>query len=179
MSFNLNEFRANMLGDGARPNLFNVALTFPGFANSPVAGQRLTFLCKTAQLPGTTIGTVTQHYFGRELKFAGNKSFPDLQLTVINDEDFVIRNAMERWIDGINSHGLNIRNPAALNQLLYTADVTVTQFSKIGPALKSYKFLGAFPTDVSPIDLDWGTVDTIEEFNITMTYQWWESDTTS
>lgn len=179
MAFNVTEFRSNLLGDGARPNLFQVSLTFPTFANSPVAGQRLSFLAKAAQLPGTSIGTVTQYYFGRELKFAGNKTFPDWTITVVNDEDFVVRNAFERWLDGLNSHGLNIRNPAALNQLLYTSDATVTQYSKVGPALKSYKFIGAFPTDVSPIDLDWGSNDSIEEFSITLAYQWWESDTTT
>ena len=179
MAFNVTEFRANLIGDGARPNLFQVSLTFPAFANSPVAGQRLSFLAKAAQLPGSSIGTTSQHYFGRELKFAGNKTFPDWSLTIINDEDFNVRNAFETWLDGLNSHGLNIRNPAAANQLLYTTDASVTQFSKIGLPLKTYKFVGVFPTDVSPIDLDWGSNDSMEEFGVTLAYQWWESDTTT
>lgn len=179
MAFNVTEFRANMLGDGARPNLFQVSLTFPTVANAAVAGQRISFMAKTAQLPGSTVGTVPMYYFGRELKFAGNRTFPDWSITIINDEDFVIRNAFERWMDSLNSHGLNIRNPAAFNQLLYTTDATVTQFSKTGAPIKSYKFVGLFPTDVSPIELDWGSNDSIEEFGVTLAYQWWESDTTT
>jgi hypothetical protein len=179
MAFNVAEFRANLLGDGARPNLFQVSLAFPAIANSPIAGQRITFLAKTAQLPGSTVGTATVNYFGRELKFAGNRTFPDWSLTIINDEDFNIRNAFERWMDALNSHSLNVRNPAAFNQLLYTADAKVTQFSKTGAPIKTYNFVGLFPTDVAPIDLDWGTNDTIEEFGVTLAYQYWESDTTS
>jgi hypothetical protein len=179
MAFNVTEFRANLLGDGARPNLFQVSLTFPAVANSPVAGQRLSFLAKTAQLPGSTVGIAPLYYFGRELKFAGNRSFPDWSITIINDEDFDVRNAFESWMDALNSHAGNIRNPAAYNQLLYTTDAKVTQFSKTGAPLKTYNFVGLFPTDVSPIELDWGTNDSIEEFSVTLAYQFWESDTTS
>jgi hypothetical protein len=179
MAFNVTEFRANLLGDGARPNLFQVSLTFPAVANSPIAGQRLSFLAKTAQLPGSTVGIAPLFYFGRELKFAGNRSFPDWSITIINDEDFNVRNAFETWMDALNSHSLNVRNPAAFNQLLYTADAKVTQFSKTGLPLKTYNFVGLFPTDVSPIELDWGTNDSIEEFSVTLAYQYWESDTTS
>ena len=179
MAFNVTEFRANLIGDGARPNLFQVSLTFPAVANSPIAGQRLSFLAKTAQLPGSTVGIAPLFYFGRELKFAGNRSFPDWSITIINDEDFNVRNAFETWMDALNSHSLNIRNPAAFNQLLYTSDAKVTQFSKTGLPLKTYNFVGMFPTDVSPIELDWGTNDSIEEFSVTLAYQYWEADTTT
>jgi len=175
MAFNVNEFRSQLVGDGARPNLFEVSMPFPAFALPENAQQKLTFMCKTAQLPGATLGVVPVQYFGRELKFVGNRTFQDWTITVINDEDFVVRNAFERWMAGINSHALNIRNPAALNPTSYTVDGTVTQFAKGGKALKKYKFVGLFPTDVTPIDVDWGSNDTIEEFSVTLSYQWWES----
>jgi hypothetical protein len=175
MAFSVNEFRSQMTGDGARPNLFEVSMPFPLFSNPENAQQKLTFMCKTAQLPGSTINMVPVQYFGRELKFAGNRTFADWNITVINDEDFVVRNAFERWMAGINSHSLNLRNPTALAPLGYTVDGDVTQFGKQGNILKKYKFIGLFPTDVTPIDVDWGANDTIEEFSVTLTYQWWES----
>jgi hypothetical protein len=175
MAFNVNEFRSQMVGDGARPNLFEVQMPFPAFALPGNAQQKLTFMCKTAQLPGSTVNTVPMQYFGRELKFAGNRTFQDWTISVINDEDFVIRNAFERWMNGMNSHALNIRNPAAATPNGYTVDAGVTQFGKGGNSLKKYKFIGVFPTDVSPIDVDWGSNDTIEEFSVTLSYQWWES----
>ena len=175
MALNINEFRSQMTGDGARPNLFEVSMPFPGFSAPGTAQSKLTFQCKTAQLPGATIGVVPVQYFGRELKFAGNRTFADWTITVINDEDFVIRNAFERWMNGINSHNLNVRNPAALSPLGYTVDGEVTQFGKQGDTLKKYKVVGLFPTDLTPIDVDWGSNDTIEEFSVTLTYQWWES----
>ena len=162
MAFNVNEFRSQLVGDGARPNLFEVSLPFPAFSSPGTAQAKTTFMCKTAQLPGSTLGVVPVQYFGRELKFVGNRTFADWTITVINDE-------------GINSHGLNVRNPAALTPGGYTVDGEVTQFGKTGSELKKYKFIGLFPSDLTPIDVDWGSNDTIEEFSVTLTYQWWES----
>ena len=175
MAFNVNEFRSQMVGDGARPNLFEVSLPFPAFSLPANAQQKVTFMCKTAQLPGATLGVVPVQYFGRELKFVGNRTFQDWTITVINDEDFVVRNAFERWMNGINSHRGNERNVSAPNQLGYSVDGEVRQFGKAGNELKKYKFVGLFPTDITPIDVDWGSNDTIEEFSVTLSYQWWEA----
>ena len=180
MAFNVAEFRANMIGDGARPNLFQVSLNFPAVAqNGVLSGQKATFMAKTAQLPGSTVGTVPVYYFGRELKFAGNRSFTDWTLQIINDEDFTIRNSIESWMNAINSHSSNVRNQAAKNPTGYSVDAEVTQYGKTGDVLKTYKFVGMFPLDVSPIDLDWGSNDTIEEYSVTFAYQWWEATTTN
>ena len=175
MAFNINQFRSQMTGDGARPNLFEVSMPFPAFSQPGNAQTKLTFMCKTAQLPGSTLGVVPVQYFGRELKFVGNRTFTDWTITIINDEDFVVRNAFERWMAGINNHALNVRNPAALAPTGYTVDADVTQFGKQGDTLKQYKFIGMFPTDVTPIDVSWDANDQIEEFTVTLSYQWWES----
>ncbi len=175
MAFSVNEFRSQMQGDGARPNLFEVTMPFPIFSNPANAQNKLTFMCKTAQLPGSTIGVVPLQYFGRELKFAGNRTFTDWTISIINDEDFVVRNAFERWMNNINSHSSNIRNPAALLLGSYSVDANVVQFGKKGDEIKKYRFVGVFPTDISPIDVDWGSNDSIEEFSVTLSYQWWES----
>lgn len=180
MAFNVAEFRANMVGDGARPNLFQVSLTFPTLvANGATAGQKVTFMAKAAQLPGSTVGMVSVPYFGRELKFAGNRTFPDWTITIINDEDFTIRNAMESWLNSINSHAGNVRAGAAVNPSSYSVDAEVIQYGKTGNELKRYTFVGVFPQDVAPIDLDWGSNDTIEEFSVTFAYQYWEAETTT
>ena len=178
MAFNVNEFRTQMVGDGARPNLFEMEMPFPAFSAPENAQTKLTFMCRTTQLPGVTLGVVPVTYFGRELKFLGNRTFADLTITVINDEDFVVRNAMERWMNGLNSHSLNVRNPAALAPLGYSVDAKVTQFGKTGDELKKYKFIGMYPYDLSPIDVDWGANDQIEEFTVTLAYQWWEAEET-
>ena len=53
MSFNINQFRANMLGDGARPNLFEVNLTFPrGFGNVDAVVTKLNY-----NIPKTNLKT--------------------------------------------------------------------------------------------------------------------------
>jgi len=180
MAFNVSEFRANMIGDGARPNLFSVSLIFPTIvANSTAAGQKITFMAKTAQLPGSTIGTVPVYYFGREMKFPGNRTFADWTLTIINDEDFAIRNSLESWMNSLNSNANNIRSAAASGSTSYSVDASVIQYGKTGNEIKKYNFVGVFPLDLSPIDLDWGSNDSIEEYTCTFAYQFWETNTTT
>lgn len=180
MAFRVQEFRSQMVFDGARPNLFECSLTFPFLAVGEGDPQRKwTFMARAAQLPGSTVNQVPMMYFGRELKFAGNRTFPEWTVTVINDEDFVIRKAFERWMSGINSHVTNLRDPEFINGsnagLGYQQNGYVTHFAKTGERIKRYKFVGLFPIDISPIELDWGANDTIEEYAVTFAYQWWES----
>jgi hypothetical protein len=174
MPFNISQFRSQMTQDGARPNLFEATMNFPSFSD-PGAAQKLTFMCKTAQLPGSTVNPVPVFYFGREIKLAGNRTFPEWTISIINDEDFTVRTAFEKWLNGMNSHRFNLRDPSAGFPEGYTQDAEVTHYGKRGDVIRKYKFIGMFPNDVSPIDLDWGQNDTIEEFAVTLSYQWWET----
>lgn len=175
MAFRVQEFRAQMNYDGARPNLFQCELTFPGLASVSGAQQKFTFMARAAQLPGSTVNQVPQFYFGRELKFAGNRTFPEWTVTIVNDEDFTIRDAFEKWMSGLDSHVANLRDPAfEKGDNGYQQDGFITQFGKVGDVIKKIKFVGLFPIDLSPIELDWGANDTIEEYAVTFAYQWWE-----
>ena len=187
MPFNVQDFRASLVTDGARASLFDISLTFPlavgtgGTAPGAFgsAQQQVTFRAKSSSLPGDSVSSIGLNYFGREIKVAGTRSFTDWSFTVINDEDFVIRNAFERWMSGINSHVSNLRLPSMISgDGGYQQDAFITQYGKTGDILKVYKLVGCFPTDVSAIDVDWGA-DNIEEFAVTFAYQWWEAiDTT-
>jgi hypothetical protein len=225
MTFNVTEFRSQLVGDGARAGLFNVSLAFPKFIPTALsssnaakpggnAQEKLSFMARAAQLPGSEINTITLPYFGRELKFAGSRRFPDWSITIINDEDFLIRNAIESWMNYINSHVTNVRNEVSnysddkaqdLTQTSqsdtltavtsktstvstasdvspgsYTSDAVVTQYGKAGPSskLKQYRFVGMFPIDLSPIDLNWAA-DEVEEYQVSFAYQYWTSNTTT
>lgn len=187
MAFNIQQFRSAMALDGARPNLFEVAMTFPQVATAGIpaaaragsdglgVAQQFRFMVRAAQLPGSTVNAIPVNYFGRELKFAGNRTFPEWSVTILNDEDFKLRNSFELWLNSLNSHRFNLRNPNLTNPNSYTTQATVTQYAKTGEAIKSYTFVGLFPIDVSPIDVDWSSNDTIEEYSVTFAYQWWES----
>ena len=178
MAFNIDLFRGQMVGDGARPNLFSVTLHFPTIVSAQLASAKLSFTAKAAQLPASTIGTARQSYFGREVKFPGDRVFQPWSIQIINDEDFSVRNAMEKWSNLLNHHEFNVRDISALNGLNYTADATVTQFSKVGTPIKEYKFVGMFPSVSDPINLNWGANDQIEEFGVTFEYQYWTSAST-
>ncbi len=181
MSFNVDTFRTVMQWDGARPNLFEVYLTFPNYVQlGSLAGQQSRFMCKASSLPGSTINPVPVPYFGREVKVAGNRTFQDWTVNIINDEDFVIRNAFEQWHRGINENVANIRSRGAISTSplfpgsSYAIDAEVYQYAKMGGApIKGYRFVGMWPNDIASIELDWGSNDTIEEFSVTLSYQYW------
>lgn len=171
MAFNVNEIRSQLTLGGARQSLFQVQFTNP--ANS-VADIKLPFLCKSSNIPASTLGVIEVPYFGRKVRLAGDRVFADWPITVINDEDFLIRNALEEWSATINSHRGNLRGFGAASPLLYKSTAEVTQFSKIGIPIRVYKFNGIFPSEISPIEVAWESTDSIEEFSVTFQYDWWE-----
>ena len=170
----VDDFKSKLRGGGARPNLFKATINFPGYANGDP--ELTSFLCETAQLPGSTLGQIVVPFRGRQLKMAGDRTFDVWTVTIINDTDFAIRNSMERWMNGINAHSLNT---GEVNPVNYQADLKVDQLDKDEKVLKTYNFIAAFPTALSPIELAYDANDQIEEFTIEWTYQYWTSNTTS
>ena len=173
---NINDFKAKLAGGGARPNQFKVTMPFPGYSQVGGEIEELAFLCKITQLPAMTVGMVTVPFRGRQIKIAGDRTFADWTITVINDTNFKIRNAFERWQNGINNmtDGEGLTNPAD-----YQVDAFVDQLDRNGATIKSYTLRGAYPIDVAAIELDYGNNDTIEEFQVTFNYQYFESNTTT
>ena len=166
MAFNINQFKSELVGGGARPTLFQVQITNP---IEPAADLKLPFMAKTAALPGSTLGSTIVPYFGRQVKYAGDRVFEDWPITVINDEDFLVRNAMEAWSNAINSHDSNTR---ALPQN-YKSNGLITQYSKNGSPLRTYIFEGMYPIAIDAIPMAWEATDTIEEFSVTFQYDLW------
>ena len=171
MAFNVNEIKAQLTGGGARQSLFQVQFNNP--ANG-VANIKVPFMVRTANLPESTLGNITVGYFGRKINLAGDRTFAPWAVTVINDEDFLIRNAMEEWSNRINSLEGNLRNFGGSSPLLYKSNAKVTQFSKTGAPIREYTFYGIYPQDISAIDLDWDATDRIEEFRVSFLYDYWE-----
>ena len=173
---NINEFKSRLRGGGARPNQFKVTLPFPGYAAVGGETSDLAFLCKASALPGQTIGAIDIPFRGRQLKIAGDRTFDDWSITVINDTDFKLYRAFERWMNGINNMTDNegIANPAD-----YQVDGFIDQLDRNGATLKSYTYRGLFPTTLQSIPLDYSTNSTIEDFQVTFAIQYFETDTTT
>ena len=177
MAFALTEFKSNLKGGGARPSLFSVSLTYPnGISTNSLKSE---FLIKGTTIPASTLGTYEVFFHGKSVKVAGDRTFDTWDTTIINDEDFGIRHALENWMELISNHKLNTRDTSITSKLEgenadYKQTLSVTQFGKSGKGLRKYDFLGAFPTALSTINLDWGTAD-IEEYTCTWTYDRWRA----
>lgn len=169
------EFKAQMIGGGARPNQFRVEIVFPQYVTlGVVAGQRAQFLCKAAQLPASTIETLPVLYRGRPVNFAGERTFQPWTVTIYNDTTFGIRNALEQWQSGIQNYNTTL---GRTNPTDYQVDLNVHQLDRNGATIKSYKFVDAFPTSISAIGLDFETQNAIEQFDVEFTYNFFTSAT--
>ena len=170
----VDDFKSKIRGGGARPNLFKATVNFPTYAAGDV--ELTSFMCKGAQLPASVTNVIDVPFRGRQLKVAGDRTFEPWTVTIINDTDFAVRDSMERWLNGINNHKANA---GLTNPVDYQADLIVEQLDRDGTVIKTYNFRGAFPVNISNIELNYETVDTIEEFTVEFQIQYWESNTTS
>lgn len=182
MAHSIQDFKSALIGGGARPNLFEV--TIPGsIPGSGVLSSNFPVLCKAANLPASNIAQIDVPFRGRIFKVAGDRTFDTWQITVINDQSFEIRTAMEQWMQYIGQYadGSGATNPAD-----YMRTALVKQFKRgassvgtgiaVGKGLevaKKYKFYDIFPTNISAIDLSYDTGDTIEEFTVEFQVQYW------
>lgn len=176
MAFNINDIRSQLAFGGAKPSLFQVQITNPINGNGDL---KVPFMVQASSIPESTIGTIEVPYFGRKIKIAGDRTFGEWTVTVMNDEDFLIRNAMEEWMAYINSHQGNLRQVATASPSEYKSQAQIIQYSKTGQAIREYRFTGLFPTNIAPITMDWGTTDDIERFDVTFQYDWWDIGSSS
>ena len=173
---NINDFKARLKGGGARANQFKVTMPFPGYASVGGETSDLAFLCTATAIPGQTVASVPVNFRGRVLNLAGDRTFNPWSITVLNDTDFKIYRAMERWMNGINNM---TDNEGLTNPSDYQVDFFVDQLDRNGDTLKSYTFRGGFPTALSDIALDYGTNNEVETFTVEFSYQFFETDTTT
>lgn len=170
----IDNFKAALIGGGARANQFRVDLTFPALVqNGTAAGLASQFMCKAAAIPDSTLNIVGVPYRGRMLKLAGDKTFENWSVTIINDTNFLMRNAFERWHNSVNNFvdGTGVDAPAA-----YQSDMYVHQLDRNGNTLQSYKFVAAWPASLGKIDLAFNeNQTTVEEFTVDFAYQYWQS----
>ena len=169
----IDEFRANFIGGGARPNQFRVEIQAPPGISIGLDTRNATFLARTAALPSQALGVIELNFRGRRLRIAGDRDFPDAwTVTFLNDTNFGLRDAMERWMNGINDlvtgQGVTISSD-------YQADMRVHQLDRDDNVLKTYIFRNAWPESLGEIALDTGTVDAVEEFDVSWRYQHFEA----
>ena len=185
----ITNFRDRLIGGGARPNMFEVNITLPEqIAPNGDISQDMRFLVKAAEIPAANIGNIPVPFRGRVLPVAGDRTFDPWTVTVINDAQFNIRDAMEQWSNLINDLQFDVGD---INPADYQTKAEVFQLSRqsqgsggqsagkggeIIQTLRTYNFEGIYPNAVSSIPLDYGATDQIEEFQVTFNYLFWTPD---
>ena len=170
----VDDMKAKLVGGGARPNLFKVTMAFPAYVTANV--ELASYMVKATSMPASTIAPITVPFRGRQLQIAGDRTFDPWSVTVINDTDFNVRNSFEQWMNGINQHKQNtgLTQPSS-----YMADMIVEQLDKDGTVEKTYNIRGTFPTNLGAIELSYDSENAIEEFEVELQVQYWESNKTT
>jgi len=173
---NISDFKAKLAGGGARNNQFKVTMPFPGYSQVGGEIEDLAFLCTATSIPAMNVAEVPVNFRGRPIYIAGDRSFDTWPITVLNDTDFKLRNAFERWQNGINNMSDNegLTNPAD-----YQVDAFIDHLDRNGNTIKSYTLRGLFPITLSDIGLSYAPTTDIETFGVTFRYQFFESNTTT
>jgi len=169
----IDDFKANLLGGGARANQYRVTITPPSGIAIGLDVRRASFLVTASNLPAQTLGEIAIPFRGRQIYIAGDRTFDDAWTTTfMNDTDFMVRNAMELWMNGIN----DLADATGVTALAdYQTDLQVEQLDRDDTILKSYIFRSAWPTSLSAIDLTNDQADSIETFEVTWRYQHFEA----
>lgn len=179
MAFTITDFIGALNFGGARANQFEVIIPFPAVSGGTGLAQETSLLCHAASIPGENLGIINTAYFGRNIPWAGDRTFDPWTVTIYNDEPWDIRGTFEQWSNAMNGHLSNLRNPAALTLSGYAVDITVNQYGKTGDIIAEYDMINAFPVNVSPIELGWEGNDQIESFQVTFAFSLWQSAFTS
>ena len=173
-SNNISSFAGQFLKGGIRPHLFEVNGNI-----GPFADEKIPFLVKAAQLPASTLGLIEVPYRGRKIKVPGDRTFAEWTITVLADGHFDLRDKFEAWSSNINQHESNIPNEESQPmQGENYMDWQVFQLDRKGNKIKGYNFIGCWPSEVSAIDVNHETTDSLTEFTVTLQYTYWTSNTT-
>jgi hypothetical protein len=169
----INDFKANLIGGGARANQFRVTITPPPGIAIGLDVRRTSFMCKGTNLPAQELTPIEVPFRGRKIYIAGDREFAETWTTTfINDTDFMVRNALERWSNGINDLALNT---GVIDPADYQTDLTVEQLDRDDTILKTYIFRSAWPVSITQIELTSEAADALEEFECTWRYQHFEA----
>ena len=171
---NIDDFKGQLEGGGARANLFELNMPNPASIGFDINQERLSFMCKGAQLPASVVAQIDVPYRGRQLKVAGDRTFENWTITVFNENSQLLRSGFESWMNSLNNHE---ENKGEMNPLLYMVDLEINQLDRKGEQTKRYQLKGAFPVNVSAIDLSYDANDAIEEFTVEFAYQYWTTGT--
>ena len=169
----IDDFKANLIGGGARANQYRVTITPPTGITTGLQVRRASFLVTGSSLPAMTLTPIAIPFRGRSIYIAGDREFgTEWTTTFINDTDFMIRNAMERWSNGINdlADGTGVVVPAD-----YQTDLIVEHLDCDDRVLKSYVFRSAWPTNVTEIALTNEAATAMETFDVNWRYQHFEA----
>ena len=181
LSSSINGF-LGQIGQGVKPNMFEVGIPFPDAAGGTTDGELITLLCKSTALPGSSLGSIDVPFRGRTVKIVGDRTFDNWSATFFNDKEMRIRSRFEQWMENMNTHEANtapLYTPGSTAK--YMTDIEVDQLEKdgttTGTALRSYKLWHAFPISISQIDLAYDSNDQIEEFTVEFQMSYWTVET--
>ena len=171
MAFKLSTFQSALQYGGARPSLFEFKIT--GAPTDGMTKANIDLYCNVSEIPPLTLTPIERQYFGRTVKIPGDLVFADLTTTIINTEDYTVRNAIEKWMDIINGTSDNKNNLVMGLGEFGQGTGELIHYQQNGTATMTYEFVDIWPTNISEIALSYDTASDIEQFDVTWAYNYY------
>ena len=175
MAATLSNFKCALNYGGARPSLFDIEITRSTGLTALTGVSGVTNIvshCNVSAIPPLTVTPIEKQYFGRTVKIPGDIVYGDLSTTILNTEDYSVRNAIETWMDHINSHKENVTS-TNFADADFRSTIELTQYGKDGSALQTYQFFDAWPMTLAEIALSYDTASDLEQFDVTWAYNYY------
>lgn len=178
MVANVNGFLSNFQGSGARANRYEVIIGFANFLNITDTSiqQKISFTCKAASIPASTLGTATVPYKGRQIKLPGDRTFDDWDVTILIDGDFMGRDVFETWSSGMLGNSSNlVKSATELNPVRIFGQAQVNMLDRNDKIIKRYQITGMFPTSVGQVAIAYDSNDAVMEQQVTFAINEWSA----
>ena len=166
----ISDFKSALSYGGARPALFDFYMYIPAALTGLGDLGNTHFYCNVSAIPPLTVTPIEKQYFGRTVKIPGDIVYGDLSTTIFNTENFSIRNAIETWMDKINSHA---DNTGFSDSTSWVTTADLTQYAKDGETSMIYTFVDLWPTTIAELPLSYDTASDIEQFDVTWAYNYY------
>jgi len=182
-NFDLDSFASNF-NIGARSCLFMVALSLGEWLSGEMTNEKVSYFVKSSSLPEANANEILISTRGIDLKFAGKRSYSDWTVTFNCDENYIIRNAFEGWMQHIQPSNVPDNTYGTMGE--YQRDLTFymlrgnystpNQTTEITGSMIAGKLSlkDAWPKSVGSISFDYSSSG-IATFDVTFSYNYYIS----
>lgn len=171
----LTDFIAQVKTQGlARTNRFSVFIPFP--VVSTVDARSVLIMCDQVSLPGISLNTVQQKFWGEVREIPTEATFETVTFSFYVDTNMGVKTLFEEWM-------ATVRNPKTRTFNYYTnyitnIEINVHSIEDDEEIIQQVTLYEAYPKALNAVQLDYASKE-VMKYSVTMVYKWYETTKTT